>query len=137
MNLDIQARIDVLATMDLEATREEWRRLIGPPPKLRSVKLLQLHLAWRLQAHAWGELDAELRRALRNGGGLQQERSGLHPGARLTREWLGIRHEVEVTDDGFTYRGETYRSLSKVARLITGARWNGPRFFGLREARAV
>ena len=51
---------------------------------------------------------------------------------RLVREWKGLRHEVEVTDDGVLYRGERYASLSEVARVITGVRWNGPRFFGLR-----
>ena len=55
----------------------------------------------------------------------------LAPGTRLLREWNGRTHQVDVTDDGFVWNGETYRSLSAVARAITGARWSGPRFFGL------
>ncbi len=57
----------------------------------------------------------------------------LKPGGRLLREWNGVTHTVEVTDEGFRWNGQTYRSLSAVARAITGARWSGPRFFGLQE----
>ena len=58
------------------------------------------------------------------------------PGTRLTREWKGVSHEVEVIRDGYIHAGARYRSLSEVARTITGSRWNGPRFFGLRTVAA-
>ena len=59
--------------------------------------------------------------------------STFQPGSTLIREWQGVRHEVEVRPDGYVWQGQKHASLSKVARLITGVRWNGPRFFGLRE----
>lgn len=94
-------------------------------------------LAWRLQAERRGGLDIETRRALRRPIG-ERPRPLAALGVRLVREWQGEAHEVTVIGDrAFAYRGQTYRSLSMIAREITGARWNGPRFFGLRdEARA-
>ena len=92
-------------------------------------------LAWRVQAEAEGGLGAETRRALRRPVAAQS-RAAPQPGGgtRLVREWQGVRHEVTVCEDGaFLYRGERHRSLSRIARAITGTRWNGPRFFGLRD----
>nr|WP_293376267.1 DUF2924 domain-containing protein [Phenylobacterium sp.] len=119
-----------LEVMDLEALRDEWRRRIGPPPKVRSVDLLRRILAWRIQAEMCGGLDAETRRALRST--RVATRPVLQVGACLTREWQGRAHVAEVLPDGFLYEGKRYRSLSAVARQISGSRWNGPRFFGLR-----
>jgi hypothetical protein len=118
--------------LGLEELRERWRARFGAPPRLRSPELLALMLAWRLQAEAEGGLDRDTRLALRRP---PSARSARIPtgGTRLFREWQGVRHEVIVTaDDGFLYQGDRYGSLSQVARRITGARWNGPRFFGLR-----
>ena len=121
----------------LEALRAEWRRLYGPPPEVRSVELLSLMLAWRQQAAQEGGLDAATRRLLRRPLASGAARIAL-TGSRLIREWQGERHEVTVQGrDGYLYRGETFRSLSEVARRITGTRWNGPRFFGLRAAKTV
>ena len=61
----------------------------------------------------------------------------LEPGSRLAREWRGVRHDVEVVEEGILYRGKVYSSLSEVARHITGVRWNGPRFFGLRAPKGT
>jgi hypothetical protein len=127
----IAEEVRALTRLDLEGLRAEWRRRYGPPPKLRSVDLLARMLAWRIQAEAFGGLDPDLARRLRRGTGLGKARSDLPGGTRLSREWLGIAHEVEVVDGAFRYRGETYRSLSKVAGVITGGKWNGRRFFGL------
>jgi hypothetical protein len=126
-----------LEGLGLEDLRTRWRARYGAPPKLRSPELLALMLAWRIQAEREGGLDADLRRALRRSTGIK---AAAEPtaGTRLVREWEGARHEVIVmSEGGFLYRGDRYRSLSQIARAITGVRWNGPRFFGLRgEAEA-
>jgi hypothetical protein len=121
-----------LEGLPLEDLRTIWRERFGAPPSLRSTELLGLMLAWRIQAERDGGLDRKTRLALSRRG---SAKSGLEPtsGTRLTREWEGVQHEVTVmADGGFVYRGNRYRSLSEVARVITGVRWNGPRFFGLR-----
>lgn len=129
----VEAEVRALDGMDLGQLRETWSRRIGAAPRLRSPRLLRLHLAWRLQAYGQGGLEAGVVRALKEKEEVQPPLAGLRPGARLARDWMGERHEVEVVEDGFLYRGERHRSLSSIARLITGARWNGPRFFGLRR----
>ena len=127
------ARVEVL---DLEGLRAAWARLFGPPPPLRSVEILSRLIAWRLQAEA----DPETVQALKDqlAGVRPQRRNGvLHPGDRVFRIWQGVRHEVLVLEDGKLAYGEAeFDSLSAVARAITGARWNGPRFFGLRQEAA-
>lgn len=132
--LDGQVARDVAAleTMGLEGLRAVWRDRFGQPPKLRSVELVRLALAWRIQAAAFGGLDADTRRRLRRGSLGAQAADRLEPGVILVREWRGVRHDVVVETGGFAYRGKTWRSLSEVAREITGVRWNGPKFFGLR-----
>lgn len=128
----VAEEVGALLAMDLEGLRAEWRRLYGPPPKLRSVDLLRRILAWKLQADRLGGIDRKLRKAL-----AARPRKAPSPrlsnGARISREWQGRRYDVEQTADGFAYQGKTYGSLSEVAREITGSRWNGPRFFGLRK----
>lgn len=128
------ARLDGLGLEDL---RTIWRERYGAPPALRSPELLGLMLAWRIQSEAEQGLDRDARLALRRPAA---KRSGPEPvrGARLVREWQGRPHEVVVMScGGFLYRGERFASLSEVARKITGVRWNGPRFFGLRKEEAA
>lgn len=121
-----------LGTLGLEPLRAIWRERFGAPPAIRSPEILALMLAWRLQAARDGGLDADLRRAIRRDASVPVT-TRLTPGTRLTREWQGARHEVVVEPDGrLRHRGDLHRSLSQVARKITGSRWNGPRFFGLR-----
>ena len=123
--------------MSLDDLRGRWRERYGAPPKLRSPELLAHLLAWRLQAEQAGGIDAKLRLALRRRVGARTA-SDPNAGVVLARVWEGVSHEVEVLKGGeFLYRGDRYRSLSQIARLITGARWNGPRFFGLREKEAT
>lgn len=122
-----------LESLDLEGLRAAWRQRWGAPPRLRSPQLLRHLIAWRIQAEALGGLDSGTRRLLRRSGPAVTG-PGLQPGHRLTREWHGTRYDVEVVEDGFTYAGKTFKSLSEVARTITGTSWNGPRFFGLRDA---
>jgi hypothetical protein len=128
----IAQEVRALAWLDLAGLRDEYRRRYGEPPKMRSKELLARLLAWKIQADAFGGLDATTIRMLK----MEQQRPltpALAPGTRLAREWQGRRHEVEVLEEGFRYHGGTYGSLSEVARLITGTRWNGLRFFGLRQ----
>ena len=117
--------------MTLEELRSEWRRLYGPAPKLRSIDLLRRLIAWRLQAEADPQAVEELRARLAED--TPKASRVLQPGARVMREWKGVAHEAEVLGGGkVLYDDEVYDSLSAVARAITGVRWNGPRFFGLR-----
>jgi hypothetical protein len=119
-----------LQNLDLEALRSEWSSHWGSPPRLRSVGLLRELIAWRLQAEAYGGLDADLWRRLH---AKSIPRGCVLPvGSRLSREYQGVRHDLEIRSGCVVYQGRKYRSLSAVARDITGVRWNGPRFFGLR-----
>lgn len=124
--------VAALATMSLADLRTEWERRYGAPPRHRAAHLLCRVLAWRMQADVHGGFDAVTRRML--GQDQSEVRVAATPGMRLAREWAGRRHEVIVIESGVVYEGSTFGSLSQVARHITGQRWNGPRFFGLRQA---
>jgi hypothetical protein len=129
----VEAKVRSLATMSLRDLREVWRQEWGEPPKFRSAQLLRQLLAWRLQAVVFGGLDPETRAKIRSGRKPRQ----LPPtaGSRLTREYQGVLHTVEMRDDGVYYEGRRFRSLSAAASAIAGSHWNGPRFFGLRGGR--
>ncbi len=133
MSGDVEASIARIDTMDLSTLREEWRRRYGPPPALRSEAFMRMLLAWRVQADALGGLDEKTRRALAKKGSPQAEGLKLGVGARLTRNWKGKAIEVVVEETGFSWEGQTYPSLSAAATAISGSKWNGPRFFGLRD----
>ena len=120
--------------LDLEGLRKFWGQRYGAPPSLRSVPMMRMMLAWRVQSDALGGLDAESRCALGRKGKVRAEGLDLGIGARLTRQWQGRTYEVLVEVGGFRWQGQSYRSLSAVATAIAGSKWNGPRFFGLREA---
>lgn len=126
----ITNEVRALEALDLHCLRDEWRKRYGEPPKMRSRELLARLLAWRIQADAFGGLDAATIRLLKSD---RRPPPPLAPGTRLCRDWQGRRHEVDVLEQGFRYGGADYRSLSQIARTITGTRWNGLRFFGLRE----
>jgi hypothetical protein len=128
----VAQEVRALGALDLHGLRDEWRRRYGQPPAMRSKELLARLLAWRIQSDAFGGLDAATVRLLKTDRHLPSKPS-LTAGTRLSREWQGRRHDVEVLKKGFRYAGADYRSLSEVARAITGTRWNGLRFFGLRE----
>ncbi len=128
----VTAEVRALEALDLHQLRDEWRKRYGEPPKMRSRELLARLLAWRIQADAFGGLDATTIRLLKSDR-LPPPNLSLVAGMRLAREWQGRRHEVDVLENGFRYAGADYRSLSAVARVITGTRWNGLRFFGLRD----
>lgn len=128
---DLERLLSDLDAMTLSQLRQAWSQRFGQPPRLRSPDTLRHLIGWRLQSEAFGGLSLETRNALR--ARAQVRNSRLSDGAKLSREWKGRRHDVERTSDGFSYDGASYRSLSEVARVITGVRWNGPRFFGLRK----
>jgi hypothetical protein len=123
--------VRALETLDLGALRDEWRRRFGPPPTMRSRELLAHLLAWRIQEQVLGGLDAATIRMLTSDR-LPPARPTFDAGTILRRDWQGRTFEVGVVDGGFEQAGVHYRSLSAVARAITGTRWNGLRFFGLR-----
>lgn len=133
MSVSLEEEVEALSRLGLEALREVWRARYGAPPRLRSAELLRLMLAWRLQAEVQGGLCREARRQLARKGRVRSEGLELGPGSTLRREWQGKTIEVHVEADGFRWDGAHYRSLSAVATAIAGARWNGPRFFGLRS----
>ena len=122
--------VEQLSGMNLTQLRRLWESRYGTPPRHRAADLLRRVLAWRIQAERCGGFDAVTRSLLEQDDKVAPKPL---PGTRLAREWAGKRHEVIVGDKGVIYEGVTYGSLSEVARLITGQRWNGPRFFGLRQ----
>jgi len=140
--LDVE--IARLRDLDVGALRARWQDVFRrqPPPYL-SRHLLFRMLAYRLQADHLGDLDGESRRLLDSA--VSPEAAGkraverarvtrdMSPGTMLGREWNGRMHRIAVLAEGFAWNGKTYPSLSKIALAITGTRWNGPRFFGLRD----
>ena len=132
------ARLPTASRADLQA---EWRRLYrAEPPARLGRELLIATIAYRLQEEVLGGLRPESQRRLRKIAG-QVSRGAepaltaaprLKPGTRLLREWQGRTHEVLVGEDGFVWRQQHYRSLSQIARAITGTSWSGPVFFGLK-----
>lgn len=124
----LKTALDELKALDREALAERWQQAFGhpAPPKARSPLLLGA-LAWHLQMKAHGRLRS----------GVPAPRAStqavsLLAGTRLLREWQGQTHQVLVLADGFEHAGIRYRSLSAIARHITGTAWSGPLFFGLR-----
>jgi hypothetical protein len=141
---DLRVEIERLRDLDAEALRANWQTIFRrTPPRHLPRHLLFRMLAYRVQADHFGDLDGQSQRLLdcaespAAAGRRAIERSRttttLRPGTILTREWDGRVHRVAVVADGFAWNGRTYPSLSKVAHTITGTRWNGPRFFGLRD----
>jgi Protein of unknown function (DUF2924) len=134
-----------LPKLDIRELREEWRVLYKADvsPHL-SRELLIRAVAYRMQELALGGLRPESQRQLRQiamelkqtGEAAKRFRPPLKPGTRLIREWQGRTHEVVVRDDGLSWQGMHYRSLSAIARKITGTAWSGPLFFGLKQNRA-
>jgi len=120
--------------------QESWRRVYGSdPPEQISRQLLTQAIAHRMQVKAFGGLSFPARRALDRASeevpgkrGNDSSKLGMATGSLLVRVWRGETHQVTILKEGVRYRGKQYGSLSEVARAITGTRWGGPRFFGLR-----
>lgn len=125
-----------LATMTLAQLKDRWVEVEGTGPPALPPLILRRLLAQRLQERRFGGLSAtvmrELERAARGETPPSQRQAiPLTPGARLVREWNGQTIAVEVRTDGFWWKDQLWRSLSEIAREVTGAHWSGPRFFGL------
>ena len=133
-----------LPELDLRRLRELWCELYKTAPRL-SRELIMRAVAYRIQELASGGLRPELQRQLhqialelqQTGRATMRPRPQLKPGTRLLREWQGRSHEVLVLNDGFSWQATHYRSLSAIARKITGTAWSGPLFFGLRSNRSA
>ena len=117
---------------------DRYKQLLGmPPPKGLSTPLLCRIVSFETQAAEHGGLGLRLRKQLRSiadEGEATKPTVHLRSDARLIREWNGATHVVDRVENGFSYRGKTYRSLSAIAKQITGAKWSGPRFFGLKAS---
>ena len=119
-----------------EGVRTAGRETTGSPPPAISPALLRLALTWELQAKACGGIPKSTARRLDQAAAGPNRSPALRPGIRLVREWNGVQHVVTAGDDGLpTWNGRSWNSLSEVAREITGVRWSGPAFFGLKRGR--
>ena len=119
---------------------KQWRKVYGcPPPKYLPLRLIQSALAWEEQARAMGGVPVKTLRTLRNASGPEQVETitTLNAGAVLVREWNGRSYQVSVLEHGFQMDGKEYASLTAIAKKITGAKWSGPRFFGLTGKRGA
>ncbi len=139
-------RLAALPTADIADLKQQWRELFGTEPPPYNRKFLESRIAYRIQELAYGGLKPETVARLEalgeqpDGGNvvLRRIRAGEDrpvAGTRLVREFQGVEHTVTVLPDGFEYEGRPYRSLSAIARAITGTRWNGWTFFGLKNQR--
>lgn len=134
-----QLRLADLPELSQAVVKEEWARRIGAPAPNISTDLLRFGLGYELQKRRFGGVSRESQMLLRQyakGGSPELEATTsaprkLTPGTRLVRDWHGEGHTVTVLEKGFEYNGKTWRSLTAVAKAITGSHWNGPRFFGL------
>src|SRR6266404_1570203 len=139
----VEAELDRLPRMLIADLRKRYRELFrSEPPKAFGPDLLRRSIAHRIQEKAYGGLSASTRRLLdqlvksamaKPNGRIELPRR-IKPGSELVRTWKGKSYRVMVMADGFAHDGKTFASLSEVASQITGTRWNGPRFFGLRSA---
>jgi hypothetical protein len=143
----LEIKIAHLRDLDLKGLRARWQSIYRrQAPSHLPRHLLFAVLAYQLQAEELGDLVPDTIRMLTQIGSgstietavrltaeFDRRRSNLKPGTILRREWKGRSHQVMVVDEGFAWNGKTYDSLSKIACAITGTKWNGPRFFGLRD----
>jgi len=137
----LSAEIDALQSETTLQLRQRWKALYGtePPPRA-SRDFVTRALAYRIQERALGGLSVSTRRLLERVAEDVSERRRvrvaptrkLHTGAILLREWGAVQHQVTVLENAVLFRGKRHRSLSEVARIITGGHWSGPLFFGLR-----
>ena len=143
----VLTRVAALKTLPIPALKAQWRDLFESEPPPYNRRFLEHRLAYRIQELVYGGLKPETVARLRV---LAEELDGGDPanrrrhhqdrpiaGTRLIREWQGVDHCVTVRDDGYEYQGRPFKSLSAVARAITGTRWNGWTFFGVKNRKAV
>jgi hypothetical protein len=144
MSNSVLSQIAALKTMPVADLKGRWRELFDAEPPPYNRRFLESRLAYRIQELAYGGLKPETLERLAalaqqlDGKPTKRARSAQNrpiTGTRLVREWQGIEHSVVVRDEGYEYQGRPYKSLSAIARLITGTRWNGWTFFGLKNQR--
>lgn len=127
-----------IADMPRAELQDRWTRRTGRPAPRLGTEMLRLALAYELQSKAMGGLSRKARQRLDGCGGEKARGVDLRPGLRLAREHGGTMHVVTIGDAGeIVWNDRQWRSLSAIARAITGTRWSGPAFFGLRQARAA
>jgi hypothetical protein len=141
----VEERLAVLPTLSKAALCDLWKQFFhsAPSSQLRRDLMVPI-LSYRIQEQAFGSLSArtqerlrQLSRAFEKGGDPTAARAPrIRPGTRLVRQWGDRVHLVNVQTDGYEYQGNRYRSLSEIARLITGTRWSGPLFFGIKRESA-
>jgi hypothetical protein len=142
----VLARVAALKALPIQALKQQWRDLFVTEPPPYNRRFLEHRLAYRIQELAYGGLKPETLKRLRalaedlDGGDPARRRKAAKDrpiaGTRLIREFRGVEHCVTVRDEDFEYQGRPYKSLSAIARAITGTRWNGLIFFGLKNQRA-
>jgi hypothetical protein len=149
-SISIEEEIAQLRDLDRKGLQVRWRNVFGKPPPVHLTRhLLFRIIAYTIQADRFGDLDAETLKLLKQMATqesptsavskdlarLDQRRFAPPPGTVLVREWGRKSHRVMVMADGYAWNGKSFDSLSRVAFAITGTKWNGPRFFGLRDRR--
>jgi DUF2924 family protein len=146
VSIAMEEEIANLPTFSKAELLKKWReRLKQAPPSHLNKPILVPLFAYRLQEQAFGGLKPAYKRRLRQLAESFEQNptrvakavsssARIKPGTRLIRQWDGQTHQVTVAEEGFEYKGERYKSLSEIARLITGTRWSGPLFFGLKQS---
>ena len=147
MEKTVLQQLTELPSLPFPALKDRWRSLYGTEPPAYKREHLVRRLAYRIQELAYGGLpdatkaeleqiaEADERQPRKAGPAKKKATQALIQGTRLIREWDGRRHEVTVADGGFDYNGKRYRSLSAIAKIITGGHWSGPYFFGLNRGK--
>ena len=130
---ELQQVIAAIDALDRAACLDRWRDVFErPPPKHLSTRFMKRVLIWQVQTRTLGGVSRASERRLQQIATGKVPRPKARPGTHLVREWNGRTYQVQVIEDGYLMDGRTWRSLSAIARHITGARWSGPRFFGVR-----
>lgn len=136
--MPVSDEVAVLDALPLADLRVRWTQLLGTPAPKVGTSMLRLALAWEMQARSLGGLSRGTSRALDQLARGRTRTDGVRAGMRLARDWKGRVHVVEVgEDETIRWEGREFGSLSEVARAITGTRWSGPAFFGLKKAAAA
>ena len=138
MSADVIGKVAALPSLENDELKKLWQELFDEPAPRKKRDYLIPRLAWRIQELAYGGLSDNAQGRIDR---LMRSKEELKPvsrrvrrpamGTKLIREYQGVEHNVTVTRNGFEYQGRTFRSLSHIAREITGTRWSGPLFFGL------
>ncbi|MBB5716904.1 DUF2924 domain-containing protein [Sphingomonas aerophila] len=138
MGASVDQQLGCLAAMSSARLGDLWAKLTNSPRPRMSPALLRLALAWEIQARATAGLSRSTQQRLDQLAAAKTRTSPARPGMRLVRSWNGVAHVVTVGEDGIiTWSGKSWNSLSEVARAITGTRWSGPAFFGLKRKTAA